>query len=129
MSRFASNADEALECFFSYITFATKRDKDAMIKALITSLPFFDPEKNPIGRSVAVAIDLDSNDRERKEKIFFNIFQLLDKTEYYDIIKDTTIQIPPTLKADFMKFLFEYPDVRSTPVPVKAPPPPTYRSY
>lgn len=129
MSRFASNADEALECFFHFITFAGKREKDALIKSLVAAYPFFDPEKNPIGRSVAVAIDLDSNDRERKEKMFFNIFQLLDKTEYYDIMKDATISIPPTLKADFMKFLFEYPDVRATPVPIKAPPPPAHRSY
>ncbi len=129
MSRYASNVDEALECFFHFITFAGKREKDLMIKSLIETLPFFDPEKNPIGRSVAVAIDLDSNDRERKEKMLFSVFQLLDKKEYYDIIKDAVIQIPPTLKADFMKFLFEYPDVRATPIPVKAPPPPAYRSY
>lgn len=129
MSRYASNADEALECFFHYITFAGKRDKDTLIKALIEKFPFFDPEKNPIGRSIAVAIDLDSNDRDRKEKMFFSVFQLLDKTEYYDIMKDTVIQIPQSLKADLMKFLFEYPDVRATPVPVKAPPPVANRSY
>jgi hypothetical protein len=129
MSRYASNADEALECFFHFITFAGKREKDALIKSLVETLPFFDPEKNPIGRSVAVAIDLDSNDRDRKEKIFFSVFQLLDKKEYYDIMKDTIIQIPTTTKADFMKFLLEYPDVRATPVPVKVPPPPAHRSY
>jgi hypothetical protein len=129
MSRFASNADEALECFFHFITFAGKREKDALIKGLVAAHPFFDPEKNPIGRSVAVAIDLDSNDRDRKEKMFFSVFQLLDKREYYDIMKDAIIQIPQTLKADFMKFLFEYPDVRATPVPIKAHPPPVNRSY
>jgi hypothetical protein len=129
MPRYASNADEALECFFHYITFAGKKEKDALIKALIEALPFFDPEKNPIGRSVAVAIDLDSNDRDRKEKIFFSVFQLLDKKEYYDIMKDTVIQIPSTLKGDLMKFLFEYPDIRETPVPVKAPLPLAPRNY
>ncbi len=129
MPRYASNADEALECFFHFITFATKREKDALIKGLVAALPFFDPEKNPIGRSVAVAIDLDSNDRDRKEKMFFSVFKLLDNKEYYDIMKDTVIQIPSTLKADLMKYLFEYPDVRATPVPAPAPPPPANRSY
>jgi hypothetical protein len=129
MSRYASNADEAIECFFHFITYAGKKEKDALIKSLVTELPFFDPEKNPIGRSVAVAIDLDSNDRDRKEKMFMSVFQLLDKKEYYDIMKDTIIQIPPTLKADLMKFLFEYPDVRATPIPVKLPLPPAHRSY
>jgi len=129
MSRYASNADEAIECFFHFITYAGKREKDALIKALVEKIPFFDPEKSPIGRSVAVAIDLDSNDRDRKEKMFMSVFQLLDKTEYYDIMKDTTIAIPSSLKADLMKFLFEYPDIRTTPVPIKIAPPPVNRSY
>lgn len=129
MSRFASNPDEAIECFFHFITFASKRDKDTLIKGLVEAIPFFDPEKNPIGRSVAVAIDLDSNDRERKEKIFYSVFQILDKKEYYDIMKDTIIQIPGTLKNDFMKYLFEYPDVRATPIPMKIETPLINRSY
>ena len=57
------------------------------------------------------------------------VFQLLDKKEYYDIMKDTIIQIPSSLKGDLMKFLFEYPDIRETPVPVKVPAPAAHRSY
>ena len=126
-TRYASNTEEALECFFHYITLADKREKDKMIKALVEEFPVFDPEKGPLGRNLAIAIDLDSNDRERKERMIMTLLRQLDAPSFYDIIKEKSIVFPPNLKRDLMKFLFEWPPVKATPVP--APPPPPEPAY
>ena len=122
--RYASNPAEALECFFQYITFADKQEKDKLIKALIEGFHFFDPTTGPLGRSLAIAIDLDSNDRERKERMIMTLLRQLDNPSYYDIVKDKEVVFQPNLKRDLMKFLFEWPAVKATPVPAPPPPPP-----
>jgi hypothetical protein len=121
-TRYATNAEEALECFFHYITFADKREKDKLIKAIIEQFPLLDPATGPLGRNLAIAIDLDSNDRQRKERMIMTLFRQLDAPSFYDIVKDKDIVIPPDFKRDLMKFIFEWPAVKSTPVP-QAPPP------
>jgi hypothetical protein len=129
--RYATNAEEALECFFHYITFADKREKDKLIKAIVEKFPLFDPVNGPLGRSLAIAIDLDSNDRERKERMIMTLFRQLDASSFYDIVKEKELVFPPNLKRDLMKFIFDWPAVKATPVPAAPAPPPenayTYR--
>jgi hypothetical protein len=121
--RYASTTEEALDCFFHYITFADPREKMKLIKAIIEQFPLLDPEAGPLGRSLAIAIDLDSNDRERKERMIATLFRQLDSPSFYDIIKEKEIVFPADFKRDLMKFLFEWPAVKATPVP-KGPPEP-----
>lgn len=125
--RYASNAAEALECFFQYITFADKQEKDKLIKAVAEDFPIFDPTTGPLGRNLAIAIDLDSNDKERKERIIMTLLRQLDNPSYYDIIKEKEVVFQDNLKRDLMKFLFEWPAVKTTPVPASPPPPPQER--
>ncbi len=130
-TRYASNAEEALECFFHYITFADKREKDKLIKAIIEQFPLLDPANGPLGRNLAIAIDLDSNDRERKERMIMTLFRQLDASSFYDIVKEKDIVFPNDFKRDLMKFIFDWPAVKATPVPAAPAPPPenvyTYR--
>jgi hypothetical protein len=125
--RYATNAEEALECFFYYITFADKREKDKLIKAIVEQFPLLDPVNGPLGRSLAIAIDLDSNDRERKERMIMTLFRQLDVPSFYDIVKEKELVFPPNFKRDLMKFIFDWPAVKATPVP--APPPSPESTY
>ncbi len=121
--RYASSTEEALECFFHYITFADPREKGRLIKAVVEEFPLLDPATGPLGRSLAIAIDLDSNDRERKERMIATLFRQLDSPSFYDIVKDKEIIFPANFKRDLMKFLFDWPAVKATPVPAPPPPP------
>jgi hypothetical protein len=59
------------------------------------------------------------------------LFRQLDSPSCYDIVKEKEIVFPQNFKRDLMKFIFEWPAVKATPVPAPPPPPPetgyTYR--